>query len=474
MPTRRAFTLAELMVAVAILAVVILATASIFGTASTVTGMSEAATDVLQEAAAIERQIRSDFERLSKDGFFAIRCTAIRNDYNVNVPGGGLLDPLLPPDAWVRADQLVFFTQGVQSVQTIRQGSSQKGQSTAARVYYGHAVQFPEAPAVQAPQGQPYVLAIDQDIPLTNPVFPWTMGTRPFVRTRFYNLSDPAQFQVDSPYPNNPVNVTQPPAKNWVLARHSLALADDAGEPTIFLGWNSAAELIADPVVVNGRVDAAAQQLNQIKRFLELPGTAYEEWLHQRPKIASQMFYPRAERVAPGPHRVDQALTNHVLAGACSSFTIDWTYSDGTGDATSNLGDYRGAWIDGSIEKPWFGLDALGQAGESRGVRTFREWATDIATDPPQTIFWGNIEGQFSGAPAPGIQNYSAYFGYNRDAPFHGPIGPDPAIGAPHIKVGFTPWPTAIRITMRLHDVAGRLEAGRVVQYVVDLPRREG
>ena len=69
---RRAFTLTELMVAVLILIVVIVACSKIFGTVSGVTGLSQAGADVLQEAAAIERQIRSDFARLSREGFFAI------------------------------------------------------------------------------------------------------------------------------------------------------------------------------------------------------------------------------------------------------------------------------------------------------------------------------------------------------------------------------------------------------------------
>ena len=55
---RRAFTLTELLVAVTILIVVIVATAKIFGTVGRVAGLGEAGAAVLQEAAAIERQIR--------------------------------------------------------------------------------------------------------------------------------------------------------------------------------------------------------------------------------------------------------------------------------------------------------------------------------------------------------------------------------------------------------------------------------
>ena len=56
----------------------------------------EAAAEVLQEAAAIERQVRSDFERISREGFFMIRCVAVPNNINVGA-GGPLLNPALAP-----------------------------------------------------------------------------------------------------------------------------------------------------------------------------------------------------------------------------------------------------------------------------------------------------------------------------------------------------------------------------------------
>ena len=68
----RAFTLTELMIAVAVLIAILLAVGKIFSTTSKVTGYGAATADILQEAATIERQIRADFER---------RCerTAIRH-----------------------------------------------------------------------------------------------------------------------------------------------------------------------------------------------------------------------------------------------------------------------------------------------------------------------------------------------------------------------------------------------------------
>jgi hypothetical protein len=60
---------------------------------------------------------------------------------------------------------------------------------------------------------------------------------------------------------------------------------------------------------------------------------------------------------------------------------------------------------------------------------------------------------------------YQAVFGFNQADtaqlnPFAGNRGP------------YTPLPSAIRITLRLHDPLGRIEGGREFQFIVDLPKR--
>ena len=37
----------------------------------------------------------------------------------------------------------------------------------------------------------------------------------------------------------------------------------------------------------------------------------------------------------------------------------------------------------------------------------------------------------------------------------------------------YSPWPTAVRITMRLHDPRNVIEGGRVFQFVVPLPKQD-
>ena len=491
------FTLTELMVAVVIMIVVIAATSKLFGTASRVTGLGQAGAAVLQEAAAIERQIREDFDKLSREGFLVIRCVAVRNDVNV-VNNEPLLNPALPEDALLRADQLVFFTQGVDTSQSqhAQWGSLRKGQSAAARVYYGHAIQVPDGPAVEmADDGDSsFLLAIDPEIVANDPLVPWYLGERNFERTRFE--ADPAMSPGDYSIAGNfgDVDITQPRAVQWLLARQTVLLADDGQDWDGYLvdqlggtgqirGGSRSTDAITHRVIRNGRVDVAASELGDLRAAV-LPdtngdGVSDQRWVDQRDIIAGAVFYPRAELLGPSMHRVDQALTNHVLGGACSSFIIDWTYENNVGAAVNDAGTfYRGVVVYPENEQPWFGLDLAGDPSVSRGVQTFEDYSDNlIFSDQPETIDPPMIEeldppGSFAGDEIQdaGAIVYEAIFGYNQDTPLdaNGNVWP---FGT-NFSVAFTPWPSAIRITMVLHDTETKLETGRVVQFVIDLPKR--
>ncbi len=487
--TSTGFTLTELMVAVLILVVVIVATSKIFGTVSRVTGVGEAGAAILQEAAAIERQIRSDFERLSREGYLMIRCVAVPNDINL-ADGGPLLNPALPPGDVIRADQLIFFTQGVQSIQTLMAGAgtSHKGQGAVARVYYGHAFQVPAGPPVDLDdplKAKAFDPKFNPGLPaMAPPVVPWSRGVHDFVKTDFESTPTVNDYGTSSA---PQIDVTQPPATAWLLARQAIVLANDTdGFRNTFLSdpngdpnnsdtaGNRSAPSIVHPVIVNGRVDAAATELNGIRATIlsdaSEDGLVDHEWIDQQSLISSTLFYPRAERVAPGMHRVDQALTTNALASACSSFTIDWTYADGVGrDLSAN---YYGVTRRRSHEQIWLGPFDL-----ARGVMTYDESIAAFGFDP--TVLPINIEPD---PPTPattviGNQNpdlgnpirvYEAIFGFNQDMPF------DPETGLPwdpvNATVAFTPWPTSIRITMTLHDLDLRLERGREIEFVINLP----
>jgi len=520
----RAFTLTELMIAVAVFIAVLLAVGKIFSTTSKVTGYGAATADILQEAAAIERQIRSDFERLSYDGFFAIRCVAIPNDIHWSIARPRLLNPSLHPEAVIRCDQLVFFVNGTQSVQTFRvgpYGSAHKGQGTASRIYYGHAFQLGDSGKPVDTDNLPDILAHD---PYSR-VYPWTDNDFDLQQINmgwtYYDSSDPDD--VFTFQPADPVRVGPVDARRWLMARQPVILVDDDSYLPDQIGKTRYLDQVLsaysifmwEPLLGNnlqifhGRVDAAATQLNDVRRMILYVGADLAQprsWLDQHFLIADQLvYYPRAERYPPSMHRVDQALTNHILSSACSSIQIDWTWEDGTGEVRDDMGvplvpglqletDPDLAAGSQSNEHPWFGMPypALLLADidnirpdYERGVGAYGDmeyrdvpddqgninyiWAETI---PPiaDTNYLNNVERVYT-PPGSGIAIYEAIFGYNQDTPLQTDPA-DPDYGNPDLDMGYTPWPSAVRITLTLHDARGKLEAGREVQFVVRLPER--
>lgn len=481
---RRSFTLTELMVAVVVLIVVIIATSKIFGTASQITSIGTATANLMTEAAAIERQIRDDIAKLTRDGFFAIRCVSVRND----IHGGGiLLNPNLPADAMIRADQLVFFANGVESSQSFRMGefSSRKGQGIASRIYYGHAFQLPEAHGVNvtgtniAQAHDPIALAGANAIP------PWYRGNAGMSHVTFAPPTSAGN--VYAATGAGSINGNQPEARRWLLVRHPVLLVDDdigdafANSKTLYLEEVTSARSIFWQLgpgapwgfsreVRNGRVDAAASDLNEIRHFVQtgstINGGVPDPWIpDQRNRIADPVagavYYPRAERKAPSMHRIDQALTNNVISTACSSFIVDWTYQNGVG-FVDNL--KPGVQISTDVEHPWFGIGDVG-----RGVKPLMDHVTgggSLTIPNPTPLVPASIESTAS--PAPDVFTYDAIFGYNQNVPLNSAGNPWPA-GAP---TAYTPFPTAIRITMTLHDPEGKLEGGRQFQFVIDLPKQ--
>jgi prepilin-type N-terminal cleavage/methylation domain-containing protein len=470
----RAFTLTELMIAVVVLLVVILATAKIFSTTSKVTSVGQATADVLQEVGAIERQLRADLAQLSPDGFFAIRCVAVRND----VHGTPLLNPTLPPEAVLRADQLMFFRTGAASTQRFVGSNNlpaQGGNSQAAvsRVYYGHAFQVPEADTTLP----------TFDVHAGFAMVPWFRGNADFV-----NPNTGALVAGDEP-------ANQPEAQRWLLARQAVLLADDGGSTDFFLSpsLNSTAT-IWDARIRNSRVDIAASQLNDIRDNIQFDSTgAPRTWDEQRDLIGDALFYPRVERIAPKMFQSDQMLSAAALAGACSSFAVDWTYDHRVGEAVNAEGTvFNGIYVDPTSEQPWFGLapdfTGDGNADDGRGVAAYGNagFQSDAGFVPAATIDPAVLErfpssfnmlGQSFGIPS-GVLVYEACFGYNADQPLGpatvSPLAPSymPSDAAPQSHLNYTPWPSALRITMTLHDNEAKLAAGREVQFIIKLPER--
>ena len=464
---RAAFTLTELLIAIAVLVVVILAAAKIFGTVSKVSSLGQGNADVMQEIAAIERQLRADVERMSPNGVLVIRGVAVRND--VNAPGP-LLNPNLPSDAFIRSDQLMFFVDGIQSVETFitgaNVGSNHKPQMTASRVYYGHAFQMPNIAPTDG-SGNPVNLSP------TNFLYPWSFGS----------ASTTAGLQTVAPTF----------ATSWILGRQAVLMGDDDATKDVYLQQAGTAPMLWTLIgnepfpqigIQGSRVDATATQHNDTRVLVTRnpANTDDTPWLEQRDNILRLVYYPRAERRAPSMGRADLSTTMNTLGSACSSFIVDWTYEPGTGsasytDAAGVTTAYPGIAMPPDGEQVWFGMPIDVTNPNNPGATTFdpvrnvvpfTTWYGYPSSTPISPLYPLNfIDTSSLTLVAPGVYAYEAVFGYNHDRP----LTDD---GVPDVDLDYTPWPSAIRITMVLHDPDTRLINGREVQLVLDLPRRFG
>jgi competence protein ComGC len=241
---RRAFTVVELLVAVVVLLAVIIATSKIFNTASKVSSTGEANADVLQQGTIIEEQLRRDLERISRDGYMAIQCTVVANNVNqvISGPTAPLLNPQLDPTAILRCDQIVFYTAGTETSarwagpgDLVSTGGGQ--QSRATRVSYGHGVQFPDLPndPTSNPPGSNPNSAVK---PIITGVTPAPSGAPAQVTP--WTWFNPLTTQLGWRYGTSTqtagprVLANQPEARQWVLARKAVLLADDGGRAIYF------------------------------------------------------------------------------------------------------------------------------------------------------------------------------------------------------------------------------------------------
>jgi prepilin-type N-terminal cleavage/methylation domain-containing protein len=539
------FTLTELMVAVVVLLVIILAVGRIFGTASTVVSNGEGNASILQEAAALEGLVRSDLDQISGEGVMLVQCVAVRNDVmsDFDAPER-LLDPTFASDHWFRCDQMMFVSEDltisrqtrgmssyVETASGLYSGEAPTPQSTGSIIYYGHGFQLPYAPVSPDP------------LDVVQPVASNGIYLQPWWRPAFGTQADLVRWPSGS-YAG-PVNVEQPAPAQWAMGRQELLMADDGDDNTGHylsnpntVAPNAAGRLeveengnirFLDSSARDSRVDVVSTDASQFRDFIrELgldPAVAGSE-------LANLLYNyrPRTEKRPASLTREDALLTSNTLLGNCSSFSIDWTWADGTGreldiDPATGIQDTMrgfstrggdrpavGRETNGPISDvdaltPWFGLDT---GNSSRGVGRAFDLSRPDRLHPPLSYDDGNI---FQGGPpnlpantsgleplmtmlpriaqciegsgdyvdgygSNKIRRYHAYFGLNGDRPFVRESDGRPIVLAnnngswPILRGDYTPWPSAVRITATIHDSKGAIEGGRTIQFTIPLPRR--
>ena len=218
-----AFTLTELLIAVGVLVVVVVAAAKIFGAASKVSSVAEANADLLQTAAAIESQIRADFANLPENGFLVLQQVEVNRFGNAQN-----LDPSLGTSE-IRADQVAFFARGVRTTQQFtgydqyatagNNASRWLPQSAVARIYYGHGVQTPTLQPGYGPLSYQGTNA---------PLVPWKGGN---IETQ--------RWTDGNPQPGAAPNVTAARPSLWPLARVATLMGTDGVSTRQFAETNS-------------------------------------------------------------------------------------------------------------------------------------------------------------------------------------------------------------------------------------------
>ena len=117
---RRAFTVVELLVAIAIVAIIATGLSVIFGSIGDAVTDGRRASEINRAAARIEQQIRDDLSRLTRDGFLVVANRYAANEQgNVfsadsgssNLPGVRL-SPQDRTGRARRADEMMFFARG--------------------------------------------------------------------------------------------------------------------------------------------------------------------------------------------------------------------------------------------------------------------------------------------------------------------------------------------------------------------------
>lgn len=174
---RAGFTLLEILVAVAAVAIIATGLAAIFDSVGKTVTSGRRVSRINQYGRLLEQQLRHDFTRMSRDGFLSIRQQFADangdNDFtfpnSATTPGDAVAlyedQPIVntdrPSDQWRlrRVDEIIFFERGDAKSSRVALGQTGWEQPTSkeSMIYYGHGMRMkPDADEVDS-NARPYV-----------------------------------------------------------------------------------------------------------------------------------------------------------------------------------------------------------------------------------------------------------------------------------------------------------------------------
>ena len=281
--TRRAFTLAELVVVVALIALLTVGIGRLFAGISEATGRGMATSELNATARAIEDALRRDFDLLnqmdSEDAFLVIRAVELGGDpdrpiyLSIDDREADVRDGLTPYDDGSRAvttrlDEMAFVVRaaGAAAFRTQQDDGAFTGAqptADAARIYYGHGLRpridpnwppdDPEAP--DAPEA-----------PIRQFVSDGYFGSRPGPDARDY-------------FPDGVITGRNEYAQDWILARQALLL------------YGPRATGVADPGVAESTFGADREYAPYV-RDLENISRFWDTFLNDAPSGDELLAWP--------------------------------------------------------------------------------------------------------------------------------------------------------------------------------------
>ena len=134
--SRRGFTLMEALVAVIGVSILAVGLATIFSAISKTVTTGRRVSAINNYAAVVERVLRDDFAKMSREGFLVIR-----NEFALNSSGVPLSPDALDTRRVRRVDEIMFFARGQFESARTPLDADFVARSSAASIYYGHGQQ---------------------------------------------------------------------------------------------------------------------------------------------------------------------------------------------------------------------------------------------------------------------------------------------------------------------------------------------
>jgi hypothetical protein len=267
-----AFTILEMLVAVAAVALIGVGLAKLFADTGNTVRIGRRASAMNDYAALIRRTIQSDLDSVSRDGFMIMKHREVNSPANTGI----LLSPTDPnrsPRAR-RVDEWLFFTQGRFTSLREPRHPSKYPQGYSARVYYGHGLQR----GADRNGLEPSLLDDNLDAPTFGAEGPNQFASDWILLRHLAVLAPPNSTDLRAPkntsaaianeWADSPVQIGLNPAAYSLFRNEDLTVPDLGSLPATLqpIPWTRSGESASPSWLSSGIVDVVAMDLSQVRQ----------------------------------------------------------------------------------------------------------------------------------------------------------------------------------------------------------------